>query len=321
MSIPCGFSVILPVYNRAQSIKPALDSVLEQSRPPEEVIVIDDGSGDDIAAVLAPYGDRIRLVRQDNAGVAAARNHGARLATQPWLTFQDSDDLWHPHHLAVAARDLEQAGPDVVCHLGDVTYVGEGYRESLFDMKSRPFAKDRAEPLHRPLDLVISGMTLQGAAIRADVFARLGGFDTEMRMLSDTAFFCQLALEGEFLVTGAEMAEIQRLEGDEDAITSLHRKNALYGRQMHVRILEKLLPRDLQPGEQKLVDQLLSGAQFRLAQVLYETDRAAARRVLWQSARRHPSARTGWSKALIAGVLGRAGYARILDRHTSLDRS
>lgn len=321
MTASPGFTVILPVYNRAASLEPALLSVLKQSHPPEEVIVLDDGSVDDIARVLAPYDGRIRLVRQDNAGVAAARNHAARLATQPWLTFQDSDDLWTPDHLAIAARDLAQAGPEIVAHLGDVTYVGAGYRESLFDIKSRSFPSDQAETLHRPLDLVISGMTLQGAALRKEVFDRLGGFDTEMRMLSDTAFFCQLALEGDFLVTGAEMAEIQRLEGDEDAITSLHRKNALYGRQMHVRILDRLLPRDLTAAEQALVDRLLSGAQFRLAQVLHETDPAAARRMLWQSARRHPSARTGWTKALIAGVLGRTGYARILGRHTALDRS
>lgn len=315
------FSVILPVYNRAASLGPALDSVLDQTRPADEIIVIDDGSGDDIMAALAPYEGRIRILRQANAGVAAARNTAARAATGDWLTFQDSDDLWTPTHLESAARDLAQAGPDVVCHLGDVLYVGDGYAEALFAIKSRLFPEGSAERVGDPLPLVISGMTLQAAAIRRDVFNRLGGFDAGMRMLSDTAFFCQLALEGPFLVTGDTMARIQRLPGDTEAITSLQRKNALYARQMDVRLLERLLPRDLRPDHRRLVDRTLSGAEFRLAEVLHRTDRQAERRMLLQSARRHPRPLVGWAKAAIAGVLGPRGYRLILDRHRALDRS
>lgn len=315
------FTVILPVYNRAASLAPALESVLNQTRPADEVIVIDDGSSDDILSALAPYEGRIRLLRQANAGVAAARNTAARAATGDWLTFQDSDDLWTPTHLESVARDLAGAGPEVVCHLGDVVYVGDGYSEHLFTIKNRSFPQGACERIEDPLPLVISGMTLQAAAIRRDVFARMGGFDAEMRMLSDTAFFCQLALEGVFLVTADEMAQIQRLPGDTESITSLHRKNALYARQMHVRILDRLLPRPLRPDQRLLVDRTLAGAEFRLAEVLHRTDRAAERRMLVQSARRHPKALVGWAKAAIALGLGARGYRMILDRHRALDRS
>ena len=315
------FSVILPVYNRAASLAPALESVLNQTRPADEILVIDDGSQDDILAALAPYQGRIRILRQANAGVAAARNAAALQATGDWLTFQDSDDLWAPTHLESAARDLAAAGPETVCHLGDVVYVGDGYAESLFTIKALRFPAGGAERLTDPLPLVISGMTLQAAAIRRDVFARLGGFDTDMRMLSDTAFFCQLALEGDFLVTADQMAQIQRLPGDTESITSLHRKNALYGRQMHVRILARLLPRDLRPDQRKLVNRMLSGAEFRLAEVLHRSDRVAALRMLLQSARRHPKPVTGWGKAVLAAVLGARGYRHVLDRHSSFDRS
>lgn len=315
------FSVILPVYNRATSLAPALESVLNQTRPADEILVIDDGSQDDIMAALAPYAGRIRILRQENAGVAAARNAAAQAATGDWLTFQDSDDLWSPKHLESVARDLATAEPSVVCHLGDVVYVGEGYSESLFVIKARRFPVGAAERLDDPLPLVISGMTLQAAAIRRDIFVRLGGFDTEMQMLSDTAFFCQLALEGDFLVTADEMAQIQRLPGDTDSITSLHRKNALYGRQMHVRILARLLPRDLRPDQREMVNRMLSGAEFRLAEVLHRSDRKAAFAMLLQSARRHPKPVTGWSKAALAAMMGEAGYRRVLSRHRSLDRS
>jgi glycosyltransferase involved in cell wall biosynthesis len=315
------FSVVLPVYNRAASIAPAIESVLDQTRPADEVLIIDDGSTDDIESALAPYKDRVRLIRQSNAGVAAARNAAVAAASGEWLAFQDSDDLWLPTHLESAARDIELAGQEVVCHLGNVVYTGEGYAERLFDIKGRTFPAGSAEKVDDPLPLVVSGMTLQGAAIRRDVFNRLGGFDTKMRMLSDTALFCQLALEGPFLVTADLMAEIRRLPGDQDSITSLHRKNALYARQMHVRILDRMLPRPLTKEQKVLVNRLLSGAEFRLAEVVRRSSPSDARKLLWRSAMRHPKPLVGLSKAMIAMILGRAGYRFVLDRHRGLDRS
>lgn len=314
------FSVILPVYNRAHCIGDALTSVLEQTTPAAEVIVVDDGSQDDLATALAPFDRHIRLVRQPNAGVAAARNTGAALARTEWLAFQDSDDLWTCDHLATASRDLACAPAATVAHLGDVTYTGAGYDERLFTIKRCTFHADHAEQVTDPLPLVISGMTLQGAAIRRDVFDRLGGFDESMRMLSDTAFFCQLALQGPFAVTGRPLAEIRRLPGDEDAITSLHRKNAVYARRMHVRGLAALVEQPLTPTQHRLAHQRLAGAEFRLAQALYPGNPRAARSLLWQAARHHPDRLKGWIKSAIAAIMGVPGYRWLLS-DTSLDRS
>lgn len=315
-----SFSVILPAYNRAHSIGAALASVLAQTHPADEIIVVDDGSTDDLKAALAPYRAHIRLIRQANAGVAAARNAGAAAARGRWLTFQDSDDLWTPDHLATVVRDLTHAPGDIVAHLGDVTYTSDTYAEQLFDIKNRTFPQDSAERIEDPLPLVISGMTLQGAAVRRNVFTRLEGFDAGMRMLSDTAFFCQLALEGPFAVTGKSLAEIRRLPGDEEAITSLHRKNAVYARQMHVRGLAALAARTLPHAQQRLADRALSGAEFRLAQAVHGSDPPAARALLWQAAKRHPSPFKGWIKSQIAAIMGAPGYRWALS-DTRLDRS
>ena len=94
MSAP-RFSVIIPAYNAKDTLARALDSVLAQSWPAFEIIVIDDGSIDATAAVAASYGEKIRYLRQDNAGVSAARNHGARIASGDWLTFLDADDWYY----------------------------------------------------------------------------------------------------------------------------------------------------------------------------------------------------------------------------------
>ncbi|MFT7649398.1 MAG: glycosyltransferase involved in cell wall biosynthesis [Candidatus Poriferisodalaceae bacterium] len=87
-------SVVIPTYNRADLVGEAIDSVLGQSRPPNEVVVVDDGSTDATTPVLAAYGDRIRVVRQSNGGIGRARNAGLDVAGGEFLAFLDSDDIW-----------------------------------------------------------------------------------------------------------------------------------------------------------------------------------------------------------------------------------
>ena len=292
------FSVILPVFNRAHSIGSALQSVLDQTRPADEVIVVDDGSTDDLMVTLEPFMDKITLLRQANAGAAGARNAGCAVATGDWLTFQDSDDIWSPDHLAVAERDLAVSAPDIVAHLGDVTFVGPGYRQGLFALKRIQFPEDVAIRIEEPLPLVLSGMSLSGSAIRRNTFEKLGGLDASMRIYEDSAFFCQLALEGPFVVTGRSVIFAQRLEESTLALSGLGRTEAIYALQMQGRVFEALLTKDLLTWQRLLVNRKLSGAEFSLAQVIALTDPAKARAILRQSAQRHPSPLIGWSKAI-----------------------
>jgi glycosyltransferase involved in cell wall biosynthesis len=106
-------SVVIPTYNRATYIMRAVDSVLSQTYRDLEVMVVDDGSGDDTKRIVETYGERVRYVFQDNAGPGAARNHGIRISTGAYLAFLDSDDVWMPTFLekTVSALDSHpQAG-------------------------------------------------------------------------------------------------------------------------------------------------------------------------------------------------------------------
>lgn len=107
---PPRFSVIIPAYNAAGFIAQAIDSVLAQTRPAHEIIVVDDGSADATARVVAAYGERVRYMRQENAGVSAARNAGARAATGDWLAFLDADDWYYPDRLKWHAEWIERDG-------------------------------------------------------------------------------------------------------------------------------------------------------------------------------------------------------------------
>ena len=97
----------ITTYNRAAFLPGALESVFAQTRQPDEVLVVDDGSTDDTQEVLSAYGDRVRVVRQENAGRSGARNRAVEEARGELLSFLDSDDRWLPDKLARQVPVLE----------------------------------------------------------------------------------------------------------------------------------------------------------------------------------------------------------------------
>src|SRR5437016_1233967 len=98
--MPLLVSAVIPAYNYARFVCRAVDSVLAQTYPHLECIVVDDGSTDNTLEVLAPYGDHIRVITQKNAGLSAARNTGVRNAGGEYVGFLDADDWWQPQKIA-----------------------------------------------------------------------------------------------------------------------------------------------------------------------------------------------------------------------------
>jgi len=116
-------SVVIPVWNAARYLSETLRSVLRQTRPAEEIVVVDDGSTDESAAVAEEFGARVRVLRQENRGESAARNRGIEAAQGDWIAFLDADDLWHPDKLARQLAAV-RADPAVDCVHTNWYYFG-----------------------------------------------------------------------------------------------------------------------------------------------------------------------------------------------------
>ncbi len=101
-------SVIIPFYSGIEWLKEAVDSALAQSYSNIEIIVINDGSAEDISQFLNVYGNKITYIYQQNQGAGAARNLGMRYATGDYIAFLDADDLWHPQKLEKQISFMEQ---------------------------------------------------------------------------------------------------------------------------------------------------------------------------------------------------------------------
>ena len=105
-------SVVIPAFNAEKTIARAVESVLAQSRPADEIIVIDDGSKDNTADVIRSYGDKVILIQQENAGASVARNAGLKNASGDWIAFLDCDDEWLPEKLKLQSEHLAR-NPDL----------------------------------------------------------------------------------------------------------------------------------------------------------------------------------------------------------------
>ncbi len=101
------FSVVIPLYNRERYIVRTLNSVLKQTRSPGEIVVVDDGSTDAGGQLVkSTFGNKVKLIEQQNRGVSAARNAGIKASGGDWVAFLDADDIWLPNHLEELSRQI-----------------------------------------------------------------------------------------------------------------------------------------------------------------------------------------------------------------------
>ena len=143
--MPPRVSIVIPTYNRSAIVRRAIDSVLDQTFTDLEIIIVDDGSTDDTREALAAYPDRVRYVRQENAGPAAARNHGMLLARGDYIGFLDSDDAYLPQNVEKHLRVFE-ANPGaglVYCGIEILDRNGDHVKNVLPNPGDRGHVLDR----------------------------------------------------------------------------------------------------------------------------------------------------------------------------------
>lgn len=180
---PALVSCIVPVWNGERFVAEALDSILAQTYRSLELIVVDDGSTDGTAARVKAYGSRVACVRQPNAGPAAARNTGIRLAGGEFVAFLDADDIWHPEKLTRQLRRFEARAELDFC-------VAHAQNFSAPELGGAPDASLRV-----PRAGALPGYVTSTLLARRALIERIGVFDPTLRHGDDTDWFLR-AIDG-----------------------------------------------------------------------------------------------------------------------------
>jgi glycosyltransferase involved in cell wall biosynthesis len=185
-------SIITPCYNGASYLRDTLESAVRQSTPPLEVIVIDDGSTDDSAAIAESFGPPVRVIRQTNHGESIARNRGLQEAAGSHVLFLDADDLLHPDALAHLAPALE-GRPGVVALMGCAWFTTDpASPHAARELTHDAFYPDIIESNLGPPNCWLAPLELVRTA---------GGFAEEMRWFEDWDMWWRVGLHAAGLVS------------------------------------------------------------------------------------------------------------------------
>lgn len=295
-------SVVIPLYNKAPHITKAVESVLAQTDPPDEVIVVDDGSTDGGGDLVLPYCEKygVRLVRQENAGESAARNRGVEIASNQYVAFLDADDWWLPNHISTLRRLIARfpaASLFSTAHV--IERSGQNYRprcsysdgwagivDDFFQMYSSNFG-------------LVNSIT---SCVRKSDFKNVGGFPLGIRRGPDIICWINMALH--YPVAHAEVVTAVYYQ---DAVnrTDRLREAEPPGSLQHI---AKLLQRDdltsaQRAGLTRLFDRIafFTAAGFRANGDITGVD--SIRKLAWTTGRYRISLATTALRYTPAGVL------------------
>jgi glycosyltransferase involved in cell wall biosynthesis len=197
-----SIAVVMPAYNAAETIRHGIESVLAQTSPADEIVVVDDGSTDDTAEVARSFNSAVRLIRQPNQGSAVARQTGTAAVSADYVAYLDADDWW-PHEKLAVCREL-LAAEDVEFLLADLQRARPGDpadvwlpRNSTFFPWARDYFEGRRVPgVQRPLyrleppqavELLLRGFPVypSTALVKRSVVEAAGGWDRRFRRAQD----------------------------------------------------------------------------------------------------------------------------------------
>ena len=183
-------AVVIPAYNAANFIRAALDSVLAQTLPAHEILVVDDGSKDETCAIVEAYAPRVTLLRQANAGPARARNLAVRTAESELIAFLDADDAWAPEKLQRQVEALRSNPGSIFCYTRSMLMHADGRREPA------PFVD--AAAVKQALRSRNPSLSPSCVMVTREALLRAGGFDEQHRGSEDWQLWFRLSRMGEF---------------------------------------------------------------------------------------------------------------------------
>ncbi len=221
-------SVVIPTYNRAKMLTDAVESVLRQTHPVDEIIVIDDGSTDNTPATIEQFGDKLRYIRQANAGPSTARNRGVAEAHGDFIAFQDSDDHWTPNKIATQL-DFLSTHPRVEVVFGLMADVHTAADELIPVMRNQ-FVYDQLRRANGVVENMLGLLLLDNmiptptVLMRRACFDRIGGFDPNLHIAEDFDLWLRAAAEFQFGFIDDILLKRRRHEGNliNESATRLH---------------------------------------------------------------------------------------------------
>jgi len=257
------FSIAIPAYQAAATIGEALESALSQTLPAADVVVCDDGSTDDLEPALAPFRDRVVLLRQENGGEGAAKATATEAATGDFVALLDADDAYLPDRLEAFA-ELAAARPDL-----DVLTT-DAYLESEGRVVRRCYAEGwRFEVADQRREILRRNFVFGSAAVRRERLLAVGGFDRTLRFVADWDLWIRLILTGSRV--GLVDEPLYRYRVGPTAL-SAQRPALVRG---SVEVLERAARRaDLSADERRVVGVTISSKRAELARL--ELDEALA---------------------------------------------
>ena len=305
-------SVVIPAYNKEQQIRAAIDSALRQSYPPLEVIVVDDGSTDKTASIAEQAGAKV--ISQQNAGISAARNHGAAEALGEWIAFLDADDLWLSNKLEVQCREAAR--------FPEAAFIGSDFsREQGSAVRSTSWISTRkvyqdvvGARVHEPavsltpdeLAVCLSSenfIPTSSVMVKRDLLHRVGGFDEAMSLCEDHECWMRLLRAHCAVIVQSPLVRFQMHSGS----TLSHWENILEG---DVKLTRQMVTakQEYHPKAVAVAKKLLPKHLTELGAHYVRVGRPeAAVAPLWESLRRAPTFKTcGWllfSKSLMVSPM------------------
>ncbi|MBV2127136.1 MAG: glycosyltransferase family 2 protein [Candidatus Thiodiazotropha sp. (ex Ctena orbiculata)] len=206
-------SVIIPTYNRAHTLPRAIDSVLSQTRPPLEIIVVDDGSDDDTARLMTDRYSQCDYQYQSNQGFSSARNLGIKKARGEWIALLDSDDRWLPDKLQLQLESLTDSPHYRLCHSNEL-WIRKGVRVNQL----RKHEKSGGMIFQRCLPLCV--ISPSSAILHRTLFDDFGLFDTELPACEDYDLWLRICATEEVLFIDKPL--IEKYGGHADQLSQRH---------------------------------------------------------------------------------------------------